>query len=171
MNVSKWKQAGVDSMQMSNRNYSGCETAVSMENAYCDIMDMEWPRPSDRVRMSVADRAKIFAPFAALRGHESAIVERQRILVPKIELSDESKQVLDLKMQVIRDCLEKGEHPFITVINFEKDPSSEEGVYVKFTGLLAKLEETSKILQVVDKRIKIEDIVDLQGEMFVGVEL
>ncbi len=41
---------------------------------YEDIINMERPMPRDVLakhpRMSTADRAKIFSPFAALKGHD-----------------------------------------------------------------------------------------------------
>lgn len=47
---------------------------------YDDIIAMEYPlKQHDRIKhppMSIADRAKIFSPFAALKGHEEAIHER-----------------------------------------------------------------------------------------------
>lgn len=51
-------------------------------HAYEDIINMEYPwKGKDTVRhppMSRADRAKIFAPFAALRGYEDAIAEKEK---------------------------------------------------------------------------------------------
>jgi hypothetical protein len=48
---------------------------------YDDIIDMEYPlKTSDTVkhpRMSNAERAKIFAPFAALRGFDDVIDESE----------------------------------------------------------------------------------------------
>ena len=48
---------------------------------YDDIIEMEYPlQQHDRVKhppMSRADRAKIFSPFSALKGHEEAIHERE----------------------------------------------------------------------------------------------
>ncbi len=44
---------------------------------YSDIIDMEWPPLYGRNRetMPVASRAKIFQPFAALRGFEEKIAD------------------------------------------------------------------------------------------------
>lgn len=54
---------------------------------YDDIIEMEYPlKSSDRVkhpRMTIENRAKIFAPFAALKGHEEAIAAKRRIVVPR----------------------------------------------------------------------------------------
>lgn len=45
---------------------------------YSDIIDMQYPRDDwnfrmKHPRMSMEDRAKIFHPFAALRGHAEAL--------------------------------------------------------------------------------------------------
>ena len=47
---------------------------------YEDIIDL--PRPkSARPSMKVADRAKIFMPFAALKGYEEAIEEKIKVVM------------------------------------------------------------------------------------------
>ncbi|MDD3403777.1 MAG: hypothetical protein PHQ72_10540 [Hespellia sp.] len=50
---------------------------------YSDIIHMKYPLSSaDRIkhpRMSNSDRAKIFAPFAALKGYEEAIEAKQKL--------------------------------------------------------------------------------------------
>ncbi|MBQ3714894.1 MAG: hypothetical protein II892_04820 [Fibrobacter sp.] len=49
-----------------------------MRDDYKDIIDLPYPRDDwnflmKHPRMSVTDRAKIFHPFAALRGHSEAL--------------------------------------------------------------------------------------------------
>lgn len=46
---------------------------------YQAILDMEWPRPNGRPRMAMEERAKIFMPFAALKGYEEAVDEQRRM--------------------------------------------------------------------------------------------
>lgn len=50
-------------------------------HAYDDIIDLEYPlKQHDRVKhppMPIADRAKIFSPFAALKGYEEAIHQKE----------------------------------------------------------------------------------------------
>lgn len=47
---------------------------------YDDIIHMEYPRPDRDVTrhppMAISDRAKIFAPFAALKGYDESIQEK-----------------------------------------------------------------------------------------------
>lgn len=45
-----------------------------------------------------ADRAKIFMPFDAVKGFREALAEKERIIVPKTELSEERKEELDLSL-------------------------------------------------------------------------
>ena len=41
----------------------------------------------NEVRMDRADRAKQFMPFDALKGFREALKEKEKVTVPKIELS------------------------------------------------------------------------------------
>lgn len=137
---------------------------------YDDIIHMEYPlKSSDRIkhpRMSIEDRAKIFAPFAALKGYEEAIEAKQRIVVPRIELSEEAKEYLDLQLKKIESLLGNGHHPIITIVYFQKakDIWDESGEYIQFTGMVARFDPSSRILQVVDKRFRLEDIYRIEGE-------
>lgn len=137
---------------------------------YDDIIHMDYPlKSSDRVkhpRMQVQDRAKIFAPFAALKGYEEAITAKQKIVVPRIELSEESKEYLDLQLRKIEQLLMNGQHPIITVVYFQKNKENKEdgGEYIQFMGMVAKLDQTSRILQIVDKRMRLDDIYGIEGE-------
>ena len=41
---------------------------------YGDILNTEWPKNSSlRPKMNLQERAKIFLPFAALKGHEESL--------------------------------------------------------------------------------------------------
>ena len=45
--------------------------------------------------MGRADRASQFMPFAALKGYEEALRAKEKIVVPKVELSDDALEFLD----------------------------------------------------------------------------
>ena len=131
---------------------------------YDDIIHMKYPLDRTDVikhpRMHAEDRAKIFAPFAALKGYEEAINLKQKIVVPRITLSEESKEYLDLQLGKMERMLLDGQHPIITVVYFQKDKASYEnaGEYIQFTGMVAKFDRTSRILQIVEKKLRLEDI-------------
>ena len=103
-----------------------------------------------------ADRAKIFAPFDALKGFHEALAAQEVIIVPKMELSEEMKEELDFKLQRL------GGHPVLTVIYY----SLSEGNYLQVTGKLAKITPSSRILQVVNTRFSFDDICDIKGDCF-----
>lgn len=100
--------------------------------------------------MPIEERAKQFMPFAALRGLPDALAAKEKVLVPKIELSPEMAEELDRQMHLIA----KGK--MVTVIYFNN------GEYIKITGLVARIDETSRILQIVNTRIPFADILQVE---------
>lgn len=51
---------------------------------YDDLIDIEWTGRRNGPKMAVEDRAKIFSPFAALKGYEDALrVKRELVLAHK----------------------------------------------------------------------------------------
>ena len=105
-----------------------------------------------RNKMPVSDRAKQFMPFSALKGLDEALRAKEKIVVPKVELSPEMAEELDYKMHL----LEKGK--MVTVIYFSN------GEYVKVTGLVARIDEMSRVIQIVNTKVRFDDILDICGE-------
>ena len=50
---------------------------------YSDLLTLPYPRPSRRERMSQAERAKIFMPFAALKGFDALLAAKAEEPSPK----------------------------------------------------------------------------------------
>ena len=100
-------------------------------------------------RMPIEERAKQFMPFAALKSLPEALAAKEKITVPKIELSEEMAEVLDQQMHQIA----KGK--IVTIVYFHKDE------YIKITGMVARIDETSRLLQIVNTKIAFEDIVEI----------
>lgn len=105
-----------------------------------------------RSRMSRADRAKQFAPFAALKGYDEALRKKEKILVPKIVLGEDAQEELDYKMRQVR------RNEPITVVYFR------EGEYIEVTGMVTRIDEISRILYVVKTAISFDDILDIAGD-------
>lgn len=143
---------------------------AKVTHKYDDIINNEYPLENLDVikhpRMSIQDRAKIFAPFAALKGYEEEIAAKQKIVVPRIELSEESKEYLDLQLGTINQLLLEGKHPIVTVVYFQRGKVSNEegGEYIQFTGMVAKFDQSSHILQIVEKKLHLDDIYGIEGE-------
>lgn len=56
--------------------------------------------------MAVERRAKQFAPFAALKGFEDAVREKEIIYEPRRILSEERKNELDMKLRMLKPGME-----------------------------------------------------------------
>ena len=102
-----------------------------------------------RQNMSPDKRAAQFLPFQAVKGLDEALRAKEKITVPKIELSEEMFEELDKKMHDIR----KGS--IISCVYFHK------GEYLKVTGMVARLDEVARILQIVNTKISFDDILDI----------
>lgn len=57
----------------------------NVEVLYKDIINLERPRPMFRERMKLENRAKIFLPFAALKGFEEEIERRKEHFISSIK--------------------------------------------------------------------------------------
>ena len=69
-------------------DYKNSKEGRIVSQKYADILQMERPEPSAKhPRMSLGSRAKIFSPFAALRGFDDELAEEgaQTLRVPKAE--------------------------------------------------------------------------------------
>lgn len=99
-----------------------------------------------RIPMPASERAKQFMPFAALKGFEAEIEKREKMTVPKAELSEEMKETLD------REFAKMQKLDMVEVVYFCK------GEYRKITGLVARIDVNARLLTVVNKKISFDDI-------------
>ena len=115
-----------------------------MSGKYDDIIHLPHPTSPRHPRMSMADRAAQFSPFAALTGHGAAVAETSRVTQERVELSEDEKNLLDSKLQILQKMV--GEHPMITVTWFSLDKIKAGGSYVTATGILKKFSHTERAL-------------------------
>ena len=115
-------------------------------------------------KMSRLDRAKQFSPFAALKGYETALRVKEKVLVPRIELPEEAQVELDRKLHIIA----KGD--LVTVIYFHRFAGSDVGEYLQITGRVSRLEPEQRILQIGDISILTDDICRLKSNDFLPME-
>ena len=106
----------------------------------------------NRLKMSREDRAKQFMPFAALKGYPEALQKKEKIVVPKVEVTEEYAEVLDRKLRNVK------KNDIITVIYY----SNQE--YLKKTGMVSRIDETARVLKIVNTRIHFDDIYDIISE-------
>ena len=127
---------------------------------YEDIIYLPHHRSKKHAPMPLIDRAAQFSPFAALTGHDAAIMETARLTDRKIELDEYEIAVLDDRLQTIKVQLES--HPEITVTYFQPDIRKDGGEYITVTGRVKKIDEYAKTMILDDStRILIEDIIEI----------
>lgn len=88
-----------------------------------------------------ASRAKIFVPFDALKGYREALKEKEKVVVDKIELSNEMIEYISKVLYKI----EKGN--MVKIVYYEKNE------YIEITGLVSKIDYQSEFIVVVKKKI------------------
>ena len=135
------------------------------EHRYDDIINLPHHVSNKHPRMSPIDRAAQFSPFAALTGHDAAIKETARLTEERLELDENRKELLDARLQLLREHL--GEKPTVTFTFFEPDERKSGGAYVTVTGSVKKIEEyENKIILEEGASIFIDDIYAVEGELF-----
>ena len=147
------------------------KTKEAQETAkkYADIIHRERPVSEESLckhpRMPLENRAKIFSPFAALRGYEQKIaaegVRMQR--VEKQILSEEETEKLSHKLnQIVKGM-------YLTVTRFEGDSEeqgrSSFGFYQELTGKVETIDPVEQMLRIDGITVRFEDIYDIASEM------
>ena len=127
---------------------------------YDDIIDLPHHVSATRPHMPMIDRAAQFMPFRALTGYEGAVRETARLTDEKIELTEDEKALLDMRLQELADGISSC--PTITLTYFQPDKKKAGGAYVTVTGQLKKIDDYEGTLILVSgERIQIEDILEI----------
>lgn len=135
------------------------------EHRYDHIIDFEYPYPTHRKKMSMVNRGAQFAPFAALTGHDSAIIETARLTDTKIDLSDEQITRINERLNLIQSLLP--DTPIVYITYFVKDDKKDGGSYITDKCEIRKIDEYDNKLIMKDKStIFIEDIIEITGDLF-----
>ena len=97
-----------------------------------------------------ADRARQFMPFAALTGYSEIIRQREKIIEPRKELSEDEAAVLSEKMSNIKKGM------LIKITYYDNDG------YDTMVGLVSKIDVIYRILTIVKTNVHLDDIIDVE---------
>ncbi len=129
-------------------DYKNTKEGRIVSQKYADILYTERPEPSAaHPRMPLASRAKIFSPFAALRGFDDELAEEggQALRVEKAGLSDEEQAALSARLAGL------ARESTVTVRYFVPDrlaPSDPPlGRYATVTGTVQSVDPVSRTLR------------------------
>lgn len=131
---------------------------------YDEIINLSRPK-SKHPQMTLEQRSAQFAPFAALTGYEGQIKETARLTDKRLELDEEAKSILDTKIQIIKEKI--AQQPQIEITYFIPDKQKEGGKYVTIENKIKKINPyTNEIIMIDKTNIKIDEIIDIQGNIF-----
>lgn len=134
---------------------------------YDDIINLHRPI-SKHPQMSLYQRSAQFAPFAALTGYEGQVKETARLTDKRIELDEEMKLILDMKIQIIKEMLSN--KPQIEVTYFIPDSRKDGGRYETIIKNVKKIDNyNEQIIMQDDLRIDIKEIIYIEGEIFKNI--
>ena len=118
-----------------------------MSQSYEDIINLPHPISVRHPRMPRISRAAQFLPFAALTGHEAAIIETAR-LTEQILLGHVTEQ------------------PEIAVTWFQSDVRKEGGQYITTVGRLKRIDEAQRMLWLTNgEQISLDDNIEIQTDL------
>ncbi len=99
-----------------------------------------------RLKMRREDRAKQFAPFAALKGFDEALRAKEKIVVSKPVLSEEEREELDRNLHTI----EYGS--IVKAKYYENDECLE------ITGVLSRIDMDARYIKIVNKKLDFQNV-------------
>lgn len=161
-------------------DYKDTKEGKSVAEKYADILHSSRPEPPIKhPRMSIANRAKIFSPFAALRGFEEEISDEgaSKLLVKKVELSDEEKNELSNRLLQVKKGMRVTVRYFVHV-------TAVAGQYVSMTGTVPLIDPVYSELRLMPETIQktigigkglaavipFDDICEITGEGITSIE-
>ena len=135
---------------------------------YDDIINMPRHISKTRPQMSLYQRSAQFAPFAALTGYEGQVKETARLTDRRIELDEEMKLILDLKIQVIKEML--SDNPEVEITYFIPDTRKYEGKYVTIINNVKKIDSYNEhIIMQNNLKIEIKEIININSNIFKNI--
>lgn len=139
------------------------------KDAYEDMIHLEHPVSLTHKPMPIYNRAAQFSPFAAVSGYDGAIKETARLTEQRIELDESEKRILDEKINIVQENLEK--RKLVEFVFFSPDTKKDGGSYETLKGVVKKIDGYVHVILMEDgKKIPIDAIVDIRSELFHRLE-
>ena len=133
---------------------------MNNEYQYDDIINLPHHTSETRSRMSMTNRAAQFSPFAALTGYDDAVVETARLTDERHELTEDEKDLLNERLQILSENAH--DRPMVEITYFKDG-----GSYEKVRGAVRWIDEGEmKVVFANGTRITIGNICSIEGELF-----
>lgn len=136
---------------------------LKYEHNYDDIINLEHYKSKKHPPMSLYERSAQFAPFSALTGYGEAVCETAREVASRIDIDDEVKSILDIKIQMLYENPDEE----ITVTYFVPDSTKEGGAYISVAGITKRVDKYNQVIILENGlKVPINEIIDISGEIF-----
>jgi len=154
------------------KDYLNTKDAQQVAAKYADILHKSRPVSEESLckhpRMTLENRAKIFSPFAALRGYEQKI-ETEGLKMQRVEkqiMSEEETEKLSQKLAQITKGMD------ISAICFRADATEPGrnpiGFYQEVHGRVERIDPIKQTIRIGTNVIHFEDVLDVAGEMIIS---
>lgn len=129
---------------------------------YQNIINVEYKKSNRRPHMSLNDRAAQFAPFAALNGYEESIGETGRLTEEKINLNNQKKEIISLKLNYINEFKL---NELIKITYFIKDKQKTGGSYKTISTIIKRIDLNERVIYLPnDQKINIQTIININSD-------
>lgn len=127
--------------------------------------------------MPCSRRAKIFAPFDALRGFNEAVASKEVLYTGKPVLSEYEKEKLDAKLAILHQLTfntqaARQNAPYISVTYYlacsdeENDAYGIAGTLETVTGICSRIDaQITRTITIGDQHIPLDDVTDITGDI------
>ena len=139
------------------------------DHRYDDMLNLPHHVSLTHPQMSALARAAQFSPFAALTGYDDAVKETARLTDAKLELDEDEKARISVRLNILQEQL--ATHPEIIITYFVPDAKKAGGTYVSVTGTVKKIDQVEQCIRMESgETFPIENILTVHGEIFKPLE-
>ena len=133
-------------------------------NTYDDLLDLKHPTSPRHPRMPILDRAAQFAPFSTLTGYDDAIEETARLTDSMSEMTEDHRDQLDRRYQLLLASVER--HPQVEITYFLPDARKSGGSYRTVRGTLLRIDEAERMMHLSGgHRISLDAVQGIESEL------
>lgn len=154
-------------------DYLNSKEARETSRKYADILHAARPAGEESLRkhprMPLENRAKIFSPFAALRGYEQEIAREgwKMRRVERLTPSEEEIEKLSAKLAQVMKGME------VRVMYFQEDTTDASGrrmgCFCETSGRVEAVDPISQTIQVNGQVIPFADIQAIMGDLIINL--
>lgn len=126
---------------------------------YDGIINMPRHISAKRRHMSRGDRAKLFSPFAALKGYEEAVKVKERLVTLRKQPGEEQLKILNEKINIL--CENRGSEAEVTCFSEDEYIGGGAGEYITVSGKVSKVDKVFRFIVIGERKIPLDDIIDI----------